>query len=137
MPSCNPHRWDGHTYGEASCINCGAARFQDIEDGVCPNGNLQDIIIDYLEERGWYFDYEHIMWVFEYKDKNELFTKQPNIIRTAHGWTLPQWGDYWKPAPNAVDQSTKRRHENLQDAMWSQILREEEPETYGYFYGDT
>ena len=97
--------------------------------------SLQETIIAYLEERGWYYDWEHV---------NAVCDDDPpaNAIRTFHGWTLPQWGEYWQkpysddPKHKNFGKPKSRRYENLKDALWSQLLREEEPKTYAVFFQD-
>src|SRR5687767_3890547 len=115
---------------------------------------LQEVIIEYLESKGWYFDWDHINEVWGrtpkeiehrkthphlYGEPESLpLNERPDAIRTLHGWTVPQWGEYWSsdhldpvgPKPK------ERRYENLKDALWSQLLREEEPTTYECFFKD-
>lgn len=100
---------------------------------------LQEMIIAYLEERGWYFDWDHINEVWDDGDDSpNTLNRRPEAIRELHGWTVPQWGEYWSsdhlepvgPKPK------KRRYEKLQDALWSQLLREENPEQFAGFFGD-
>ncbi len=51
---------------------------------------LQAQIIEYLESKGWYFDWdlvnEDLTW---YEDM-----PRGQVMRQAHAWTLPQWGEY-------------------------------------------
>lgn len=113
---------------------------------------LQETMVAYLESKGWYFDWDYIheIWGdawdpdepnYESEDERPLGPtpdNQPDAIRRLVGWTLPQWGEYWSsdhlkpkgPKPK------ERRYESLQQAVWSQLLREEEPERFAVFYGD-
>lgn len=86
--------------------------------------SFQETLIAYLESRGWYFD----------KERAEKLTWIPEAERIyrAHAWTVPQWGEYWA----TDDPSKKRRYENLPEAVMSQLLREEEPQTHGAFFDD-
>lgn len=105
--------------------------------------NLQEMIITYLESKDWYFDWDHVAQVYGGAIPTETLNgrKVPKeqLIRTESGWTVPQWGEYWSsdhldpvgPKPK------KRRYENLTTAITSQLLREEEPETYAGFFKDT
>jgi hypothetical protein len=103
---------------------------------------LQAQVIAYLESKGWYFDWDHIndAWDHDHVDEygRPSLNRRPEAIRTLHGWTLPQWGEYWSSdhLPPKGPKPKRRRHENLQDALWSQLLREEEPERYGAFFDD-
>jgi transcriptional regulator with XRE-family HTH domain len=99
------------------------------------DSRLLPLMIGYLESRGWYFDWEHIHDVWG-SDSPGSLDKQPDAIRSLHGWTVPQWGEYWSsdhlepkgPKPK------QRRYESLKDALWSQMLREEEPEQFAVFF---
>lgn len=93
---------------------------------------LQAQIIEYLESKGWYFDWDHINEVWD-EDSPTSLNKRPDAIRTLHGWTLPQWGNYWQ----TTEDKRKRRYEDLKDVLWSQLLREEEPEQYAFFFQET
>lgn len=98
--------------------------------------SMQETLIARLEAAGWYFDWEHIREVWG-SDSPDSLDKRPDAIRSLHGWTLPQWGEYWSsdhlppkgPKP-------KRRYESMRDAVWSQLLREEDPEHFAGFFGD-
>jgi hypothetical protein len=94
---------------------------------------LQEIIITYLESKGWYFDWEHIREITWFRDDAET-------IRKAHAWTIPQWGEYWMkpysddPTHANYGEPKTRRYESLQEALWSQLLREEQPEDFACFF---
>lgn len=93
---------------------------------------MLDTMIEYLESKGWYYD----------KKRAKDFTWIPAAQRkrSAPAWTVPQWGEYWMapysddPTHKNFGKSKERRWENLKDAVWSQLLREEEPETYAGFF---
>ena len=100
---------------------------------------LQQTIIEYLESKGWYYDWDHVIKVWwEPKDDAE----RGEFIRRFHGWTLPQWAEYWtepyadEPTHKNFGKPKTRRHEDLKDALWSQICREELPEKFHYFFDD-
>lgn len=86
-------------------------------------GGLLENSIEYLESKGWYFDYDHYREVWEEE-------AGPRGIRESHCWTVPQWGEYWRepydddPKHENYGAPRKRRYESLKDAIWSQILRE-------------
>lgn len=87
--------------------------------------SLQELIINYLEQKGWYFDWEHASDLTWYDSDQEK-------LREAHAWTLPQWAEYWMDPKKPEEK--KRRYENLQQALWSQLLREEVPEKFACFF---
>ena len=117
-------------------------------------------MINYLESKGWYFDWDHINDVWGQTDEEKAYYKEmgegdslplnerPDAIRTLHGWTLPQWAEYWQPVakkesgvaslgkPAPLKPPRTRRYEDLKQAVWSQMLREEEPKQFGFFFGD-
>lgn len=99
--------------------------------------HLQERLIEYLESKGWYFDWDHIHEVWD-EDSPTSLNKRRDAIRTLHGWTVPQWGEYWSSdhLPPKGPKPKKRRYECMHDAIWSQLLREEEPQTYGTFFKD-
>lgn len=93
---------------------------------------LQQQIIEYLESKGWYFDWDHV-------EKNlTWYSGDPReeILREAHAWTVPQWDAYWSADHQDDSKPKRRRYEKLQDALWSQLLREEEPNQFGVFFDD-
>lgn len=101
---------------------------------------LQAQLIAYLESKGWYFDWPHILDVWG-TGKDSLANKD-DAIRSLNGWTVPQWGEYWQK-PYADDPKhanygapKTRRYENMQEAVWSQLLREERPDQFGVFFDD-
>ena len=97
--------------------------------------SLLELMIKYLESEGWYFDWEHANQLTWYDSDGER-------LREAHAWTVPQWDEYWvkpysdDPTHKNFGAPKNRRYENLQTAVWSQVLREEEPETYKVFYSE-
>lgn len=97
---------------------------------------LLDLMIEYLEEHGWYFDWDHACFVWEKDSKEELLKSWPDAIRRLHAWTVPQWGNYWSSPKEGEELPPwrKRRYEDLKDAVWSQMLREQEPENYEIFF---
>jgi hypothetical protein len=89
---------------------------------------LQDILIAYLQSRGWYFDEE--------RARQFTWVAKADRVREVTAWTLPQWGEYWSSdhLPPEGKKPKERRYECLKDAIWSQLLREEKPETYAVFF---
>lgn len=91
--------------------------------------------VAYLVAKGWYFDHERYRETWDE-------VAGPRGVREAHCWTMPQWGDYWhKPFaddPNHENYGAPptRRYEALKDAIWSQILREQEPKQFEGFYAE-
>lgn len=100
-----------------------------VEDG------LMEMAIAYLTEKGWYFDHERYQEVWEEPAGSRG-------IREASCWTVPQWGEYWvkpyhdKPGHENYGASPERRYVSLKEAIWDQILREQEPEAFGGFFRD-
>lgn len=94
--------------------------------------SLFETVVVYLEKAGWYFDWERdseVWGVVESKDRNQH-------LREHHCWTVPQWGEYWSSDhlhPKGPKPKT-RRYESLQQALWSQLLREELPEQFETFF---
>lgn len=99
-------------------------------------GGLLEIAIEYLESKGWYFDQAWYREVWEEGDAG------PRGVRESHCWTIPQWGEYWAkpyyddPKHENYGAPKERRYESLKDALWSQILREQEPEPFETFFRD-
>lgn len=94
--------------------------------------NLQQVIIEYLESKGWYFDLE--------RAKDFDWIPADRRERETPAWTVPQWGGYWSepysddPKHKNFGKPKTRRYEMLKDALWSQLLREEEPENFETFF---
>lgn len=93
---------------------------------------FQETLIERLEAAGWYFDWKHVEEDLTWYSERE----RGDVLRTAHAWTVPQWGEYWSSDHLAPvgPKPKRRRYESLQEALWSQLLREEEPETYACFF---
>lgn len=98
---------------------------------------LQQTIIDYLVSKGWYFDWEHVIDVW---GEPAAASEQAEFMRRYPGWTVPQWGEYWM-APYSDDPNhanygkpKTRRYEPLQEALWSQVMREERPDEFEVFF---
>lgn len=123
--------WDeiNHTPGEHVAVTLLAA--QGLLAPVDAEPGLQATMIAYLESKGWYFDWDYVR-EHDDPDDTHAISRRPDAIRVLHGWTVPQWGEYWSsdhldpvgPKPRA------RRYENMKDALWAQLLREEDPERF-------
>lgn len=117
---------------------------------VATEKKMLGVLTGYLEAAGWYFDWDHIrdVWGDDEDDDDPLedgsvsLDRRPDAIYSLHGWTLPQWGEYWMepfsddPTHANYGKPKTRRYESLKDAIWSQLLREQEPESYAGFFGD-
>lgn len=90
--------------------------------------SLQETIIEYLESKDWYFD--------EKEAKAFIWIPKKDRIRQAPAWTVPQWGEYWSSdhLPPVGPKPKRRRYEKLQEALWSQLLREENPKQFAGFF---
>jgi len=99
---------------------------------------LQETIVSYLESKGWYFDWDHVLAVWGEDDDDEAELRAaPEVTRVYAGWTVPQWGEYWTSPREGDGAPKRRRYESLRDALWLQLLREEEPGKFGTFFDDT
>lgn len=85
---------------------------------------LRQVLTEYLTERGWYQDPAETGWPGEGSGE---------VADSDWGWTVPEWENYWR----ARDGTMSRRHENFKEAVWTQLMREEDPETFEPFFADT
>jgi len=126
----------------------------DLSQVTLHEDSLLDMMVNYLESKGWYFDWDHINDVWGQTDEEKAYYKEmgegdslplnerPDAIRQLHGWTLTQWDEYWQkpysddPTHKNFGAPKERRYEDLKQAVWSQMLREEEPKQFGFFFGD-
>lgn len=153
-------QWNGYAYvGMQPCVSCGrepneghaescsldaALRFaKTLTD---PTPSFQSVVVGYLEARGWYFDWDRVRDDYGGKIPTETINgravARDSLLRTEHAWTVPQWADYWMkpysddPTHENYGTPKTRRYENMRDAISSQLHREEEPETFGRYFGD-
>lgn len=94
-----------------------------------------ETITKYLQEKGWYWDEEHFVRVWER-------ASEPKDRLRYHCWTVPQWEAYWNkpywddPTHENYGSKPTRRYESLEQAIMSQVLREEQPEEFAIFFRD-
>lgn len=110
-----------------------------------PDEGLLAVLVKYLEDAGWYFDWEHIdkVWGDAWDDEDEdeednepTLNKRPDAIYSLNGWTVPQWGEYWSSdhLPPKGPKPRTRRYEGMKEALWSQLYREQKPEEMAVFF---